>query len=168
LPNPADTSCNPQCAIQSIIADIDGDGRGEDLRGGKEKKVLKRPFNFCISLDLSKLKPPFFAERVVTNWNRLPREVAESPSLEVFQRHVDVALGSWFSGGLGSVMFTLDSMILKVFSNLNDSMIPEPAAIHIHINRMERLGFQVSICHQGDLRSQLGVIRHLNALLDQA
>jgi len=32
-------------------------------------------------------------------------------------------LGTCFSGGLDSVNIQLDSMILKVFSNLNDSMI---------------------------------------------
>ena len=35
----------------------------------------------------------FFTERVVRYWTRLHRAVVESPSLEVFKKHVDLALG---------------------------------------------------------------------------
>lgn len=40
-------------------------------------------------------------ERVVKYWNKLPRELVESPSLEVLRIRVDVAHEIWFSGGLG-------------------------------------------------------------------
>ncbi|KFZ60920.1 hypothetical protein N321_12891, partial [Antrostomus carolinensis] len=38
------------------------------------------------------IRKNFFTTRIVRHWNRLPKVVVESPSLELFKRCVDVGL----------------------------------------------------------------------------
>ena len=41
-----------------------------------------------------KIKKRFFTVRVTNHWHRLPMEVVESPSLEIFKNHLDTVLGN--------------------------------------------------------------------------
>ena len=54
------------------------------------------------SLMHSFIRKNFFPLRVMEPWPRLPREVVESPSLEIFKTHLDVVLCSllWVGRGL--------------------------------------------------------------------
>jgi len=40
------------------------------------------------------VRKKFFALRVTEHWNRLPRAVVDSPSLEIFKTHLDEVLCS--------------------------------------------------------------------------
>lgn len=68
----------------------------------------------------------FLPERIFRHGNRLPREVVESPPLREFRRCADMSLT--FRVGLGSAGLMVNSMILRVFPILNNSMILKPTA----------------------------------------
>ena len=60
-------------------------GNGLKLRQGRFRLDIRRKF-FLLRKEEK--------QRVVTQWNRLPKEVVDASSLEAFKARLDVALGS--------------------------------------------------------------------------
>ena len=59
----------------------------KDVLRGSGHKLQHRRFPLNI-------RKHFFTVRVTEHWHRLPREVVESPSLEIFKSHLDMVLGN--------------------------------------------------------------------------
>ena len=44
---------------------------------------------------LLNIRKHFFTVSVTDHWPRLPRDIVESPSLEIFKTQLDTVLGNW-------------------------------------------------------------------------
>ena len=93
------------------------------------------------------MRKNFFTLRVMEHWPRLPREAVESPSLEIFQPHLDAVLCSllWVTllgqgVGLGDPQRSPPTPAMLGFWDSVKTRGRKPANAHAYSEAKERLG----------------------------
>ena len=79
--------------LQACQTDLLQFGEGLFIRAGNDR-TRRNGFKLEEGRFKIRIRKKFFTVRVVRHWNRLPSEVVDAPSLEVFKARLDGALSS--------------------------------------------------------------------------